>query len=255
MRNTATGLRTGRGASRRCPAASESRRSPRSTPSCGPPCPSRHRRPDPGAARPPRIEVVHQHPQGGFLLPAAAGDLRAAGRAHGAGTGGRGGSGGGRHGGYSTRPVSPGKQGRQGHQGLQGRCGTAGLHVTISEGDTSVTPGWQLFCSSSTLGLSRRHSRRGDRSLPERHRRGRPRGTGGGFHPGPPGGSAGAAGRARRRHPDGGLGGASPAGCLLPGRAGAHRQRHPGGRLSARRSGRIAAHRDSLGARFPGGRR
>ena len=34
-----------------------------------------------------RIQVVHEHPQDRLLLPAAAGDLRAAGRAHGAGAG------------------------------------------------------------------------------------------------------------------------------------------------------------------------
>ena len=33
-----------------------------------------------------RIEVVHEHPERGFLLPALAGDLGAAGRAHGART-------------------------------------------------------------------------------------------------------------------------------------------------------------------------
>src|SRR5947209_11988342 len=51
-----------------------------------------------------RIEVVHQHPQGGLLLPAAAGDLRAARSAHGAGAGG-GGRGGGGHGGILLAPA------------------------------------------------------------------------------------------------------------------------------------------------------
>ena len=41
------------------------------------------------------VEVVHQHPQRGLLLPAAAGDLGAAGSADGAGTGGAGGGRGG----------------------------------------------------------------------------------------------------------------------------------------------------------------
>ena len=40
-----------------------------------------------GVFRHVRVEVVHEHPQGRFLGPAAAGQLGAAGRAHGAGTG------------------------------------------------------------------------------------------------------------------------------------------------------------------------